>query len=332
MSKHLPIHKSAWSIAIIIAGLLLLSPGQARARQDKPQPKAWLGVAIQDVTESVAKKNNLSDKNGAYVADVPEESPAETAGIKKGDVIVELNHKSIEDADALVSAVEKMKVGDKADVVVVRKGEKKTLQAVLGKSPRNRQFAVTIRRPGNLAWMLGNHTTQGMQLMELNDQLSEYFGVQSGAGVLVEKVEKESAAEKAGIKAGDVLQKIGKRTIDDLEDVTKALARVDEGDKVAVEVLRKGEVKNLTLEVQEGDPSAGFFHVMPDAGVMRIPHFESWQFDDPTWNQREFQMQWDNVRPELDNLKQKIEGITRDMRNRGLEVGRAIRAVRVRTV
>ncbi len=334
MRRHLLRYSMFWSIAMLTAGLLALGSNSVVARQDKSQAKAWLGVAIQDVTEEVAKKNNISDEQGAYVIEVPEESPAESAGIKKGDVITELNKKQIDDAEALISAVQKLKVGDKVDVIVLRKGEKKSFQVVLGKYPRNRQFAVSVRGPGNLGWVFGNRATQGMHLMELSDQLSEYFGVPSGTGILVEKVEKGSAAEKAGIKAGDVLQKIGKRSIDDFEDVSKALARAEEGDKIPVEVIRKGEIKSITLEVQEVEfaPENIFFRNFPDAGMLQIPRREGNLFNHDGGNDKRFRIELNDISPKMDEMKERIQEMKQNLQEHRADLEKSLRMLRVRTV
>ena len=335
MRIRIPGFKTALALGALAGSLLILGPDSAKARQDKPKAKAWLGVAVQDVTESVARKNKLADENGAYVSQVTDDSPADSAGIRKGDVIVEFNRKQVEDADALVKEVGKLKSGDKADVAIVRKGDKKSFSVVLGKLPRSRSLALALRRPGGFAWMLGNHSAQGMQLMEMNDQLSEYFGVTGGSGVLVEKVEHGTAADKAGIKAGDVLQKIRARSIDDLEDVTKALRKVEDGDKIAIDVLRKGQTKSLTLEVQGDDVSSEFEFFRgdgPDVRLNRIPHFDANAFSIPRWNSRELQLDLEDVTPKMDELKERMHHMMQDLRDHRGALENAVRVLRVRTV
>ncbi len=335
MRTRIPGFKAASALCVLTFGLIVLSPGAATARQEKLRAKAWLGVAVQDVTESIAKKNKLADENGAFVSQVTDDSPADSAGIKKGDVIVEFNKKQVEDANALVKEVGKLNTGDRADVLIVRKGDKKSIQVVLGKQPRSRNFAFSVRRPGGLTWMMGNHSTHGMQLMELNDQLSEYFGVAGGSGVLVERVEHGTAADKAGIKAGDVLQKIGTRSIDDLEDVTKALLRVEDGDKVAIELLRKGQSKSVTLEVEGDDMSSQFEFFKGDGPEVRIhgiPRFEGNAFSVPGWDSQQLHMNLDEITPKMDELKERMHDMMQELRDHRGEIEHTVRALRIRTV
>jgi membrane-associated protease RseP (regulator of RpoE activity) len=102
-----------------------------------------------------------------------------------------------------------------------------------------------------------NTATCGMQMTDLNKQLGEYFGAPGGKGVLVEEVEEESEAAKAGFKAGDVILRIGDEKIEDLSDVSDALEDLKEGEKANVEILRKGSRQTLTLTIEEEEMSQG---------------------------------------------------------------------------
>jgi C-terminal processing protease CtpA/Prc len=304
--------------------------------KEKTQPRAWLGVAVQDVNEKTAKKNNMADACGAYVSDVTDESPADSAGIQKGDVIVEFGTRQIEDASDLVKAVGKSKVGDKVSVVFLRKGDKKTIQITLRKySPSNFEHYAPAMSALPFR-VFENMGSQGMRLMELNEQLGEYFAAPGGTGVLVEQVDKESAAEKAGIKAGDVLLKIGKRTIDDLEDVSRAFARQKEGDKVDVQVLRKGTQKNLSLEVAENRES-GLFNIFRGrpgrVQIFRTPPFEGNMYETPGWNGEELRLKLEELRPHMDVLEENINKMRKELDLQKKDVVKPLlRHVLIRTV
>jgi predicted metalloprotease with PDZ domain len=162
-----------------------------------------------------------------------------------------------------------------------------------------------------------NRESQGMHLMELNDQLGEYFGAPNGSGVLVEKVRKGSAADKAGLKAGDVLLKIGKRTIDDLEDVSKAFSKFDEGDKVDIEILRKGSGMTLPLEVAEIHEGSMFEmerNEGPDGAMHMMPWFQGHTFEFPNWNERDEALDIHVERPNLEILRHKIDEFSKGLK------------------
>lgn len=216
----------------------------------KSKKQGWLGVAIQDVTPRLARDKELKVKEGAYVNEVVEDSPADSAGIKEGDVVTEFNGKKIEIAEDLTQAVRSTKPGTKVSITVNRKGEKKTLTASVGKNKSSMPFAIAAPHPPRVIInRIGK--IEGMELMELNKQLGDYFEAPNGRGVLVKEVEEESNAAKAGIKAGDIITKVGDEPIKRFDDVTEALEDADEGDKVTIEYIRKGKKNTATLEISE---------------------------------------------------------------------------------
>lgn len=326
----------AASTVLAVCMFFVLDPSSVFARQEaKTRARPWLGVSIQDVTERVAKENKMGDQTGAYVNEVNRHSPADSVGIERGDVIVEFGKNKIDDADGLIRAVKDSKVGDKVEIVVLRKGEKKSFQAVLAKYPSRLRFAYSIEDLGHRLRVFAGRENQGMRLMELNDQLGEYFGVPKGTGILVERVEKGSAAEKAGIKAGDVLLRIGKRNIDDMEDVSKALSNYDDGDKVDVEVLRKDAHKTLTLEIsqdQEGPVFDIFRHRSPDGEEFLMPWFKGKIFEFPHWNDEEYRIELSDPGPDMEILRQNIEEMTKGLKENQRNLEENMRLWRMRTI
>lgn len=325
----------AAAMLLLVGCMLLYTEQPVMAQLKERTAKPWLGVAIQDVSEKIAKKYKMTEENGAYVTEVTDESPADSVGIEKGDVVVEFAGKQIDDANELVKAVQKAKVGEKVTVVVIRKGEKKTFQTVLKKAPRNRSISLTIPPVMDLFRMHRGSGSQGMHLMELNEQLGEYFGTPSGAGVLVESVEKESVAEKAGIKAGDVLLKIGKRTIDDLEDVSKAFSKFEEGDKADVVILRKGAQKTVSLEMEESQDRPSFNIMRRSPGrvdIDGVPDEESDFMHLPERSGGDFRIELNDVRPRMETMKENIEKMTKELRNRAPAVRRSIQSFDSRTI
>ena len=252
------------ALALILPLLLWgNSPANAQSRQEKKvivEPKSprqgWLGVGIRDMTKEQAKDLQVTAEEGALVTDVTPDSPADKGGIKKDDVIVEFNGRAIYDGDDLMKAVRRTKPGTAAAVVVERKDGKKNIQVTVGKQKRG-TWNLAFGAPPLTRRLHFFHSTRtgGLQLMDLNPQLGEYFGTPEGKGVLVEEVEKESEGAKAGFKAGDVILRIGDEKIEDLSDVTDALEDLKEGEKAPVEVLRKGSRQTLSLTIEEDEIS-----------------------------------------------------------------------------
>jgi len=275
-------------------------PGQSKtAAQKEDQQKGWLGVQIQDITREMKRSMDLTSMDGALVREVVKKSPAESAGIEEKDVIVEFNGKQIEDSGDLQKAVSGTKPGTKVSVIVVRKGEKKTLEATLGTYPEvKRAFVVRPKGLSSFA-VIGRVGTQGLVLSTLNEQIAQYFEAPEGKGVLVWEVKKESAAEKAGFKAGDVITMVGRKAIDEIRDVTRALEAFDEGEKVEVEVLRKGSRKTLTLEVEEENGSR-CFNIWFD-GPQPFPKLQqNFRIDVP-------HIELETIKPDMDVLRLRID-------------------------
>ena len=303
------------NIAAVVVLAFAMGFALPHLRAEEKNPKAveragkggWLGVSIQDITPKIAKKKDLKSDEGAYVNDVVDNSPADSAGVKEGDVVVEFNGKTIDDAGDLLRAVQKSSAGTKTTIVVVRNNEKKSLPIAVGKVRRrafSESFAVAPRAP-HIA-MFGRSGMWGLHLSELNEQLGEYFGAPKGKGLLVEQVEKKSAGEKAGFKAGDVITKANKNSVEDFRDLNEAAEDANEGDKIEVEIIRKGANKVLTVEIEERDiePSSFNFHFenLPDIEMMK-----------------EIEL---NVQPriDIDNLKMHLRNSLPDMRDLELKM------------
>ncbi len=277
--------------------------------------RSWLGVSLQDLTAKLAKALGVGAEEGALVSDVMKNSPAESAGIKEGDVIVEFNGKRVYDADDLVRAVSKLEPGTKVDVIVMRKNEKKTFQVTLGRLPRKREtqaFTFPMPRvPEVFAFGYGN--ILGMKLMELNEQLGAYFEAPDNRGVLVEEVKKSSAADKAGFKAGDVITRAAGKRVDELRKITRALEDYEEGDKVDFEIVRKGTRKTLTVEIDKEIRERGF-HFYFDRGTrppMYFKHDPDFFFDEGQHSFKDLQLDLKRLTKEL---KEKALKMCRDLK------------------
>ncbi len=291
----------------LLVGIMAVTmlPASAGFTGEPPQEKTrskkgWLGVSIQDVSKSLAEEYNLKTEDGAYVSDVQEESPADSAGIRKGDVIIEFGGRKIYDADDLAKSVSRTEPGTRSTVVVLRGGERKSITLAVGKLPRRSGYAWSMGDGMKFRMFHGGGGMLGISTIALGEQLAKYFGAPNDEGVLVESVKKGSPAEKAGILAGDVLLKVGSRSIDEVSDIWKALDKFDEGDKVDVEVLRKGARKTMKVEMEEmEDGPWGAIPMVPPAPNIHVF---------PRHGETDFEFDVDaEVAPQLKRLERKIE-------------------------
>lgn len=260
-------------IPILIMGFLPATGCGQSAGKSKVVVKSgkggYLGVTIQEVDKKLNEKKDLKVESGAYVADVAEDSPAEDAGIREGDVIVGFNGKRIDDPEDLTVAVRKVKPKTEVKVELVRKGEKMTLTAVVGKMKKSvNAFAwdlndgvmhldrnlKSLKLPKiytRLSVSMAGELS-GLKVQSLTKQLGEFFGAPGGKGVLVSSIKKGSEAEKAGFKAGDVIVKMNNSSIDDVNEFQEEFSEGEDGE-IPFVVIRNGKSVDLKMKVEAED-------------------------------------------------------------------------------
>jgi C-terminal processing protease CtpA/Prc len=281
------------------------------SRAEAPE-HAWLGVSLQDVTPRLAREEELPAKSGALVQDVVEDSPADKAGFAEGDIIVAFNGKEIEDSEGVITAVGGLSPGSKAEVTVMRKSGKATLAVTLAKQEsrvRSYSFSVPDMPPVPRIRIMTHQDLLGMSLTGLSRQLGEYFEVPKGRGVLVEEVEEESPAAKAGIKAGDVIVTVDGATTKDPGDVAEALNDASTTARVPVDIIRKGKPVKAEL----------------DAAQFRKDHHRRHQFfwkdEDMSWSKPDRE----KFRMEMQKMKEGLRKMGTELSINMRELGRKIR-------
>jgi serine protease Do len=312
-----------WSLGLA-SGLLVLgfaSTGQAASTN------AWLGVVTQEVTDDLRDALDLQG-DGVLVNSVYPGSPAERGGIRKGDVIISFNNHSVDSPGSLSDAVRDETVGSTATVKLVRRGSTQTVSVKLGTRPDS-DLEDDTPTPGARrevrAWKNGkevdpedfnfempnlkhleglgamprmafmNRGRLGVRIQELNPDLAGYFGGSNGKGALILEVIEGTPADKAGLKAGDVIVRMGTQDIASPEDLVSAL-REEEG-KVSLTVVRRGVKRSVDAEL--GD-------AMRDRRVSRFesraPRPES---SGP--ENEELRQQLDDLRQQLRDMKKQLE-------------------------
>jgi predicted metalloprotease with PDZ domain len=284
------------STGTLLSATCKLSDGMQK--KERAKIFGWIGIMIQNVNKKIARKAKLDSEEGAYVKEVVEDSPADSAGILEGDVIVQYNKKNLFDADDLIKVVHRTLPGTKANLVIVRAGVKKTIDLIVGtkKGMKHRMFGTEVHIP-DVRVVVGSRIL-GLQLLTLNDQLGEYFGAPNNEGVLVAEVESTSNADKAGFKAGDIIIRVAQKTVTAIEKLLKELRGCDDGDQVEFEIIRKGEKKMLRVKMEEEQViQRNFFFPKP-----QIQMFQTDPFDD-----EEKYLEMDEFRPDLDQEHTELE-------------------------
>jgi membrane-associated protease RseP (regulator of RpoE activity) len=222
---------------------------------------AWLGLRLEDVTAEKAKELKLAGEYGVIVKDVEEESPAAKAGVAKGDVILEFAGEKVRSAAHLLRLVRETPAGRSVTLLVSRAGQTKTLSAKLEPRPGG-AFTMPAMPPlpeipkieipeFDFVWH-ARGARLGISADQLTPQLAQYFGVKQGKGILVREVVVGSAAEKAGLKAGDVIVQVDGEDVDTVGKLRRALAgekETQEARKVTLTIVRDKREQTLTVEL-----------------------------------------------------------------------------------
>jgi serine protease Do len=172
--------------------------------------RGYLGITIQDVTPALAKEFKLKEKSGALVSDVTPRSPAEKAGLKSGDLLVEFNGKPVADSRHLKLEVARTHPGQTVPVKILRDGASKTIEVAVKTLPGTEQLAKAEKSGEDTG------TLNGVGVANLDDRTRQQFDVPKNVtGAVITEVKPDSAAAEAGLKPGDVIQEINRKHVPD---------------------------------------------------------------------------------------------------------------------
>jgi serine protease Do len=225
--------------------------------------RGYLGVGVAELTDDRVKALNLKDDQGLEVKHIDENSPAAKAGLKESDVILEVNGKGIEGIEQFQMSIGETSPGTKVNLTIWRNGAKQTVSATLDSRPGNfflfggPDFPVAPMPPmppvpfngdGPFQTLPGNSPVVGFEGEALNPQLAEYFGVK--AGVLVRSVNSKTPAERAGLKAGDVVVKVNGTPVTTPREIT-GVVRTSRKKALTFTVVRNKKEVSLNVEIAE---------------------------------------------------------------------------------
>jgi C-terminal processing protease CtpA/Prc len=293
---------------LLLFAALFFSDATAASRRP-----GYLGVSVEKLR--VEDREELKADFGVLVGGVSEDSPAEKAGIREDDVIQYFNGDKIRRTQDLTRRVRETKPGTQVKIGIVRDAKAvevaaeiaglRSHQAVIGGS-QDRGFRISGRSGDRL----------GLRLQELNRDLSEYFKVKEDEGALVTEVKEDGPAEKAGIKAGDVIVQIDGGPVNGPDDVAEILSDRDEGDKVEITLIRKGVKQTVKAEVEERN--FNFRFNMPELNV-HVPDIDIDVPDVP--DVPHFNVQVDLDDHSMDELKNDMKDLKIELKNelKGLE-------------
>jgi predicted metalloprotease with PDZ domain len=327
-----------WAILMLVAVLALQTQpalAQEDAEEDEPLTRlltlnehGYLGVTLKDL-EADDRRELKYDGAGVMIEEILDDSPADEAGLHEDDIIIRFNDRVVENEEQLRELIADTESGDKATVQLIRDGQKKDVEVTLGSSakalnlmmdgmqrPLQRMFMRERPCDENQAWL-------GVEVQALSDQLKDYFKVKGDRGVLVSGVQEASPAEKAGIKAGDVIVSVGGEDVRSRADIRQALCGVKEGSTVAVELVRNSRYKTLQAHVVWSPEGCSCSKpMMKGRKLGKTPHImihkeKMDRAGEPErkvhQEQLEYDAQMDGLKQSIDELQNQIDALRKDL-------------------
>lgn len=293
--------------AAVLLGATVVADAVAKEKKaskaSKKSESGYIGVYMQELSDDVREGLDLDVTKGVLVSGVQDDSPADTAGIEEGDVVVSFAGTAVDSPDQLRELVSEFEPGATAKIDVVRDGKAQSFTVTVGERSKSETFSFEVPDGdmGELrhAFTMVGGPRLGISAHELEDDndLGSYFGAEDG--ILVLGVEDESVAEKAGVKAGDVIQTIGDDKVGDVGDLREALRDFDEGDEFTIGVLRHG--KSQTLKATMDEQEYSFFN----GGW---PNGREWRYYTPRAPRApRVHVDRESLRDEIDDLKKEIQ-------------------------
>jgi serine protease Do len=268
---------------------------------------SFLGVHTEDLTRENMARYNMREVRGVGVTQVVKDSPAEKAGLRKDDVILRFEGDSVTSTRKLSRLVSEVAPDQTVRLNISRGGGEQEVSVTMGKR-ENAFNTMQLGRleglkdfekfkgldklkelqkampPGANVWKwegqgtepfiysFGNSRRIGVNTMQLNKQLADYFGIADGKGVLVTHVSDDSPAAKAGLKAGDVITAVDGEKVEGSGDISRAINKKKDGD-VTLTVIRNKNQRTITVTPKEGTSGV---QVVPRVGgrTVVVPRVE----------------------------------------------------------
>lgn len=190
--------------------------------------RGWLGIVIQDVTDELAGSFGVRERHGVLVADVLKGGPADMAGLRPGDVVVDFGGTAIKEVPDLQRRVAAVTPGQPTKLTVIRDRRPLGLSVMVGEMPA--EEPLLAEGPGAESW--------GLSVEPLGAETALRLNLPHSRGVLISDVTAGSPADKAGLRRGDVILEINRRSVGDPSTFARELAAVPGGESVLVYIHR----------------------------------------------------------------------------------------------
>jgi len=178
--------------------------------------RGYLGIHIESVTPALAQSFGLKQTNGALIGDVSADGPSAKAGLKRGDVVVELNGTKVVDSNDLRLRISQTAPGTNVELKVIRDGQPKNVNVTLGELPEKEEKAPATENSGS--------ALDGVQVETLTSDIARQLDLPAGThGVVITSIDPSSAAAEAGLSRGDVIQEVNHKPVTNAHEFEQAI-------------------------------------------------------------------------------------------------------------
>ncbi len=198
--------------------------------------RGWLGVSITDMTEKLAKEHKMDRPKGVLISSVMKDNPAEKAGMRNGDVVISFNGTDVNDVRELQRLVAGTHINREVEVKIIRNGKEKILKVAVGEMS---EFSLAMNK--------GLEEKLGLLLTDITAHVAENLKLKDTRGVLVDEVQPDSPAERAGLLSGDVIKEVNKNRVENLGELRNVIEHSNE-DSILLLVERQNENRYLVLK------------------------------------------------------------------------------------
>ena len=198
-----------------------------------------MGIAIQEISKELSESFGMKTTQGALVAWVEKESPADKGGLKPGDVVIKFNEKDIKISSDLPKFVSATKPNTKASVAILRQGKEQSLSITIGEMPTD-EMVVARKNPDQV-----QKNRIGLVVKDLTPQQKKQ--IKENTGVIV--VESADASLNAGIRKGDVILGLNNNPITSAQSFNQAIQKIAKGKTIALLVYRNGDTLYVPIKI-----------------------------------------------------------------------------------
>lgn len=201
--------------------------------------RGWLGIMIQDITPELAESFGITETTGVIVADVVPDSPAEKAGLKRGDIVKSLNGKPVDNAHMLSRSVAAMGPESSTTISVLREGKAKDVKVTIGTMPED---TGERKREGRA------ESPWGITVQNITPELAQKHGLdENESGVIITDLKQGTAAAEARLRPGDVVKEVNRQKIQNIRDYNQAVQKMKKGETLLLLVKRAGNTFYIAI-------------------------------------------------------------------------------------